>query len=195
MPAVDTFLSELRAVDPSLAGAIGRGRELSASQRSELREQLRRYPQLERQLAIRAFACAFIGARKSEPDALELPELDRRMQGIFVLIFPNDGSDLEYALARDVLSLLELERAFASSPEARARWQKMSAALMTVPEVYGAMLAGSELDGLRGLLELIARWISARALYTQTFGAWTSTAQADATTDRLAQLTFASAAS
>jgi hypothetical protein len=164
------------ALDPFLSDAVQ-----TASQRAQLAERIAKDPAAARELTLAAFARAFVRARvmareEARPPPLELPELDRRMQGVFALIFPNDGSDLEYALAANVLGLLRLERAFASpagpTEAQRAQWGKMSAALMSVPQVYRAMLAGSELDGLRSLLALIARWLYARAKYTHAFDAW-----------------------
>ncbi|MBK7858053.1 MAG: FAD-dependent oxidoreductase [Archangiaceae bacterium] len=107
------------------------------------------------------------------PTAADLPELDRRMQGVFALAFPNDGRDPERALAESVLTLMHLEKAYASpegpKPEQRERWEKISTALKTVPAVYGSTLVGTELEGIRGLLALADRWTYARAKFTHGF--------------------------
>ncbi len=115
------------------------------------------------------------------PTAAELPELDRRMQGVFALAFPNDGADPEKALAESVLTLMHLEKAYASpegpTQEQRDRWTKISTALKTKADVYGSTLAGSELDGIRGLLALADRWTYARAKFTHAFHGWSTIEQ------------------
>ncbi len=54
------------------------------------------------------------GAQPDRPTSAELPELDLRMQALFKLAFPNDDADPERALAESVLTLMHLEKAFAS---------------------------------------------------------------------------------
>jgi hypothetical protein len=83
-----------------------------------------------------------------------------------------------------VLDLLELERTW---PAGRDAWAKLAARLMTVPHVYGPMLAGAELDGLRALLDLVAQWLYARVTFTHAFDGWTSLSPPTAELARLAE--------
>ena len=79
------------------------------------------------------------------PTAAELPELDARMQQLFKLAFPNDGADPERALAETVLTLMHLEKAYASAEgpkaEQQERWGAVKQALKST-EAFGSTFAG-----------------------------------------------------
>ena len=120
------------------------------------------------------------------PTAAELPGLDARMQLLFRLAFPSDGSDFERAVAESVLTLMRIEHHFAEPDKAHpdapwvTRWESIKAALRSVPEgadVFGSTLVGDELTQVRGLLSLADRWTYARALFTHTFAGWSTIRQ------------------
>jgi len=84
---------------------------------------------------------------------VDLPELDRRMQGVFALLFPHDGSDLAGHVAQ---CLREIQNA---TPD---QWNKWSKSLLSIPGVYDSIASG----GPEALLELFRRWIHARSRFT-----------------------------
>jgi NADPH-dependent glutamate synthase beta subunit-like oxidoreductase/NAD(P)H-flavin reductase len=207
----NTFLAQVEKDDPALATEFASyrasgGAGLPAPRQSDLlvrmAEHVSRFvarlfqidaekkalaAKLAEELSLFEFKREFITRRvfkkgaADRPTAADLPELDRRMQGVFALAFPNDGADPEKALAESVLTLMHLEKAYASpegpSPEQRDRWTKISNALKSKPDVYGSTLAGSELDGIRGLLALADRWTYARAKFTHAFHGWSTIEQ------------------
>jgi NADPH-dependent glutamate synthase beta subunit-like oxidoreductase/NAD(P)H-flavin reductase len=206
----DAFLGQLRRDDASLAAELEAYRAapaaLSAPKASDLlvrvAEHVSRFlsrlfqidaekkalaSKLTRELELFEFKREFVTRRVfkkgagDRPTAEELPELDRRMQGLFGLAFPNDGSDPEAALAESVLTLMQLEKAYASkegpTEAQRERWEKISTALKAVPAVYGSTLAGSELEGIRGLLQLCDRWTYARARFSHGFNTFSTVHQ------------------
>ncbi len=130
------------------------------------------------------------------PTVAELPELDARMQQLFRLAFPNDGSDPERATAESVLTLMHLEKAFAAPEGARVeqkdRWAELKLALKGAPEMFGSTLAGDDLSGIRGLLALCDRWTYARAMFTHSLHGWSTIHQPPPLVfDKLVQLKVA----
>jgi len=123
------------------------------------------------------------------PTAAEFPSLDERMTLLLKLAFPRseaDAHDAEKALAEAIISLLEIERAFAGqlpkTPEgeargqvARQRWAKVREALLSTAEgkaQFGSSLVlhggdAEELQAVRALLSLADRWTYARALHPE----------------------------
>src|SRR5262249_28099393 len=69
---------------------------LSPAQRADLVQRVAADRTLAREVTIATFARAFFRARvmardEARPPPLELPELDRRMQGVFALVLPSNG--------------------------------------------------------------------------------------------------------
>ncbi len=143
------------------------------------------------ELALMEFKREFVTRRvfkkgvTDRPTKDELPALDERMNVLlqlgFEAVFP--GPDSERALAEAVISMMQLERQFATpTPDTAAneRFAALRTRLLSTPagkDAFGSTLVGDELTQVRGLLALADRWTWARATFTHTFHEWTTITQ------------------